>query len=1012
MNLDQCRIVEFCHYRYNNRDHPKHISSTRFIGKKATHLEAIQTKPVPIKKNRRTLRKRIYRSFMLSSVFNVLFFGLIIVLILAFAFKPVIILSTNFISGAIASDMNKAAFLQDQDISDLRAFDPTSNKASAWRKHLEELSKVEYYFPLLEMSGDHPIQNEGAEIPAELVYVTVIIDSKLVYTNMPQESTNIVMNGPIGSLYDLYAIDSIKPLLDEQGVEIGQVHVGIVPDVATFFLTLLFVLFCILIMISLFMNVVISKLFTLPVIAPLNLLESNFRALAEGDYATTIESQQLQTKRPLREIESITNSNNRILQTMKNYTEQLQKQKDTVDEQYEELEAQNDELVRSKEMIETAQRALENRERSLRNLLDNAGQGFLTFGKDLLIDEHYSEECTRMFDCEFGGIAIPALLSLGDVDQEKFLLNIFTRIFEEQDAYKRSIYVPLLPEEIEREGKIVHIAYKLIRDPNSENDQEAVMMVILTDITETRQLQHLMNEERNILNMVVHVVSHYNDYVECASDYRKFCMEELNERLQSNKTTTKNKWIELYRELHTYKGNFAQIGLIHIVRRLHEVENRISTMLRDTESMHESKLIEWVNELKLETWLDEDLDILKQYLGEAFFQQQDVLLVDKSRLLDIEKKMLAVLSPAEYRLLLPEIRRLRYKSFMELINSYPEYVSQLAERFEKGITPFQVEGQDFLADTSKYYDFSRSLTHLFRNVVDHGIEHIDERMARGKDEFGRVQFKLALDQGTIVIQVEDDGAGIDLDSVRHKAIERGLLTSDEASAMPSDEIMLLIFHPDFSTKSQVTDISGRGMGLSSVQAEVMKLGGTIQVTTNAGQGTSFRIELPYEEIHDFPELEFPAVLEPIVEKSRAYFQEFLQLDFKPLSTFELLPVDKLLLRKVTTFVNVRGALEGTFILSVDHPLSLSIVNRFLFEEVSDEEITLYIEDSLAESANIILGNSMRTFDNFEEYILMDPPITFFTENASVRYAQSDIWRCDMDCDEGGMSVCFIISNKS
>ncbi len=975
-----------------------------------------QTKPLKVKKNRRTLKKRIYRSFMLSSIINVSFFGIIIVLILAFAFKPILILSTNFISGSIASDMNKPYFLQEQVITDLHEFDPNAKQATSWRLHLEEISKIEYYFPLLEMSGFEAVHSEdGLEVPAELVYVSIQLDNKIIYSNKPVNSDNLVMNGPIGALFELYTIETTKPLLDQDGVEVGKVYVGFVPEVAAFFIVALIVLFCILIVISLILNAIFSKLFTLPLIKPLNRLESNFRSLAEGDYATNMESQLLQVKRPLREIESITNSNTQILQTMRDYTELLQRQKDTVDEQYEELEAQNDELIRSKELIEAAQQALEHRERSLRNLLDNAGQGFLTFGVDLIIDEHYSQECNRMFYCEFVGRAVPQVLSFGDEDQEKFLTNIFSRIFEEKDAYKRSIYIPLLPEEITRDNKILHIEYKLIRDlgrDGSDSRQDTVMMIILTDITETRQLQQMMNEERNILNMVVHVVSHYNDYVECAGDYRHFCIEELGERLEEKKATVKDKLIELYRELHTYKGNFAQIGLIHIVRKLHEVENLISQMLKETEFMSKEQLITWVNELHLEDWLDEDIRILKQYLGEAFFQQQDVLLVDKSRLLDIEKKMLAVLSPAEYRLLLPEIRRLRYKSFKELLHSYPDYVAELAERFEKGITPFQVEGEDFLADTSKYYDFSRSLTHLFRNIVDHGIEPLDERVALDKEEFGTVQFKLALEQGTIVIQVGDDGSGIDLQRVQKKALEKGLLTEEELPLQTTDSLLALIFHPDFSTKSQVTDISGRGMGLSSIRAEVDKLGGTIQVFTGTGQGTTFRIELPYEEIHDFPPLQFPAVLEPIVEKTRAYFQEHLLLDFQPLSSFELLPVDKLELRKVTTFVNIRGALEGTFILSIDQSLSLSIVKRFLFEELSDDEISPYIEDSLAESANIILGNSMRTFDSYEEYILMDPPITFFTENASVRYAQSDIWRCDMHSTDGGMSVCFILSNKS
>jgi len=978
-----------------------------------TQTQINQTKPPKVKKNRRTLKKRIYRSFLLSSMINVFFFGIIIVLILAFAFKPVLLLSTNFISGNIATEMSKPTFLQEQGITDLHEFNPNSEQADAWKEHIMEMSKIEYYFPLLEMteSGNIPSEN-GHDAPTELVYVTIQVDNQNIYSNKPVSSDNMVMNGPIGSLFELYTIESIKPIMDQQGIEVGQVHVGLVPEVAAFFIFLLIILFCVLIVLSFIMNTIFSKLFTLPLIKPLNQLESNFRALAEGDYATTIESQQLQVKRPLREIESITNSNTRILQTMKNYTEQLQQQKDTVEEQYEELEAQNDELVRSKEMIEAAQRSLEFRERSLRNLLNNTGQGFLTFGADLLINEQFSLECNRMLDCSLSGCPIPEVLSLGDEDQAKFLTNIFSRIFEEQDVFKRSIYIPLLPDEFERNDQIIHIEYKLIQDPNSDREHDTIMMIILTDITETRLLQQMMNKERNILNMVVHVVNHYNDYVECASDYRRFCIEELDERLADERKTTKDKLIELYRELHTYKGNFAQIGLIHIVQRLHEAENQISQLLKDTDEMNTEELIRWVNELYLKTWLDEDLAILKQYLGEAFFEQQDVLLVDKSRLLDIEKKMLAVLSPAEYRLLLPEIRRLRYKSFKDLLQSYPGYVAELAERFEKGIMHFQVEGEDFLADTSKYYDFSRALTHLFRNIVDHGIEPIDERIAMGKEEFGTVQFKLSLEQGTIVIHVEDDGAGINLDRVRSRAIEQGLITEEEVDSQNADVLLPLIFHPNFSTKSQVTDISGRGMGLSSIRAEVDKLGGTILVSSHTGQGTNFRIKLPYEEVHDFHTVEFPAVLEPIVEKTIAYFHEHLKLEFQPLTTFELLPVDKLILRKVTTFVNVRGALEGTFLLSIDKPLSLSIVKRFLFEEISDDETILYIEDSLAESANIILGNSMRTFDSYEEYILMDPPITFFTENASVRYAQSDIWRCDMNSADGGMSVCFILSKKN
>ncbi len=136
------------------------------------------------------------------------------------------------------------------------------------------------------------------------------------------------------------------------------------------------------------------------------------------------------------------------------------------------------------------------------------------------------------------------------------------------------------------------------------------------------------------------------------------------------------------------------------------------------------------------------------------------------------------------------------------------------------------------------------LTHLVRNAVDHGIEPPEERHAAGKPPTGTLRIHARQHSGVIVVTVEDDGRGIDVERVRQKAVERGLVAPHEAAAMPRERVLDLIFLPGFSTARQVSDVSGRGVGMDVVRSRLEKFGGKVEVRTEPGRGTTFLLTLP------------------------------------------------------------------------------------------------------------------------------------------------------------------------
>lgn len=189
------------------------------------------------------------------------------------------------------------------------------------------------------------------------------------------------------------------------------------------------------------------------------------------------------------------------------------------------------------------------------------------------------------------------------------------------------------------------------------------------------------------------------------------------------------------------------------------------------------------------------------------------------------------------------VMKVRMVPIEAVFNRFPRMVRDLAKELNKEVE-FLLEGKETELDRTVIDEIGDPLVHLLRNALDHGLESTEERIAKGKPRQGNVILRARHEGNNVYIDVEDDGAGIDPEKIAAKAIEKGLVTAKEAENLSREEIINFLFTPGFSTAANVTDISGRGVGLDVVKTKIESLSGEIYVESKPGLGTKFRIKLP------------------------------------------------------------------------------------------------------------------------------------------------------------------------
>ena len=241
----------------------------------------------------------------------------------------------------------------------------------------------------------------------------------------------------------------------------------------------------------------------------------------------------------------------------------------------------------------------------------------------------------------------------------------------------------------------------------------------------------------------------------------------------------------------------------------------------------------------------EKLDVLMNLVSELIISKNSLVSVAAN---EVGSANLAFNEQIEYlesvtTNLHESVMKVRMVPIESVVSKFPRMIRDLSKKLDKKMELYMT-GEETELDRTVVDEIGDPLMHLLRNSADHGLESAEVRKARGKSEVGSIFLNAYQDGNNVVIEVGDDGNGIDVEAVKNKAIERGTITPEQAETMADKDIIDLLFLPSFSTAKQVSDVSGRGVGLDVVKSKIEALSGEIETRTKLGEGSTFIVRLP------------------------------------------------------------------------------------------------------------------------------------------------------------------------
>lgn len=239
------------------------------------------------------------------------------------------------------------------------------------------------------------------------------------------------------------------------------------------------------------------------------------------------------------------------------------------------------------------------------------------------------------------------------------------------------------------------------------------------------------------------------------------------------------------------------------------------------------------------------------------------------------------------------VMKVRMVPIESVVNKFPRMIRDLSRKLGKKMELYMT-GEDTELDRTVVDQIGDPLQHLLRNSADHGLEDNATRVERGKPEVGSIFLKAFQEGNNVIIEVGDDGDGIDVAAVRDKAVERGVITAEQAENMSQKEIINLLFLPSFSMAKKITDISGRGVGLDVVKSNIEALGGDVEVRTKLGEGTTFIVRLPLTL----------AIIQALMVEIR---DEKYAIALGSIANIESIPVNEIKYVQAQEVIHLRGA---------------------------------------------------------------------------------------------------------
>lgn len=574
-------------------------------------------------------------------------------------------------------------------------------------------------------------------------------------------------------------------------------------------------------------------------VKPLSDLQAAANIIGGGDYGTpvTVESDD--------EIGDLAQGFEAMRQTVKQYTDHLE------------------ELV-------------EEKMRQVRDILENIEQGLFIVNFDGSISPEYSKAANTIMGVDdVSKASLDEIFHMPATNMEDW--NDWFQLVEARHRAMRwdklSKLAPVVEMELdgptESEKRFVRVSYQKVYNKQGELSK---IMALAQDITEARRIEKIVaeekerheNEVKTILGLVNNLPEVIHDFLqdlerrlgELRSNIDAIQAEALRAREQypdGPKLAIPEESIALvFRDLHTIKGNAGTYGFESLTRSAHQAEEilealkapikertttTIAQLLVQLDRMDEAFAEIRRTQLRLAGGSEEVLLHIPEHKVEYVQHLSKTLAMDVVHHVNVSE----ALNP-----LFEACGHLRDVNITKLLEKYKTMTLRLAERLDKKIE-FDIQPQTAELEPHFFAPFDEAMTHILRNCVDHGIEKPEVRAAGGKPEIGRVQIELQFTDDASVVTVGDDGAGIDAEAVARKALSSGIVTPDELESMSTQEKQMLVFRSGFSTAANVSDISGRGVGMDAALSSMTKLGGRIEIASEKGHGTVFRLIAPPQE---------------------------------------------------------------------------------------------------------------------------------------------------------------------
>jgi signal transduction histidine kinase len=469
------------------------------------------------------------------------------------------------------------------------------------------------------------------------------------------------------------------------------------------------------------------------------------------------------------------------------------------------------------ELSTQLEKQVDERTKTIATIINNVRSGFFLIDENMQILPGFTQSCNKLL-----GLDLKVSQNLFDVfviserDRDSMEAGI-QQVFD--DILPESVALANLSTRLQRKGRIYEVIGSAVRNDDAK---VASILFSVSDITQMVAIEQ-ENEKNRALLRILNYKDAFRHFI--ADAYERCC--KLKELIHNGNQTLARQF------LHTIKGNSALFELKEIGALVHEVEAHDRITSDDIQHI----------DRKFEQFFADHRKIIGFGFKDA---AEEALVLHSADVLRLRKSLSGVTKLAEMEAVFNDWHtKATFLPVASFLGPIERSINIMAEKIGKRVA-FSLAGGEIKVDPARYSDLLHSLIHLIRNALDHGIEEAGKRA--GKPAYGEIKMSFRDSGKALVIEVEDDGAGIDTEKLMASAIASGRLTADEARGYEKAQILDLIFLPGLShvDKESVTQLSGRGYGMTAVKLAVETLHGSINVQTTAGAGTKFTIAIPHD----------------------------------------------------------------------------------------------------------------------------------------------------------------------